>query len=316
MAKKIGSTGPVPCDVLVVAERPGIEEARRGSVLCGPSGQELDRYLLNESGISRYDSVRCTNLVRDYRDGENPEEWEVARDWPMLIGEIQRVRPKYVMALGAWSARALLGHDIELDWANGLHFPLHWECCEFTVMPVIHTAAGLHQPNIAGKIAHGFRNFGKLIRGEKLPTGHWHNTPTNSCQIKGGFVYAEAGVDTEGSVDKPWCLSFSTEPGGAFVSKEPVRFDGTVVLHNAIHDLPVLAAMGTVPTKIVDTMLMAALIGTEPLGLKPLARRHCGMVLREYDDVVRAARREKAIEYLGRVLDIAETEHESVTDKL
>lgn len=171
MAKIIHNTGPWPCDVLIVAERPGIEEARRGTVLCGPSGQELDRYLLNECGIDRA-TVRCCNLVCDYRDGENPDESEVVRDWPLVVEEVQRTQPKYVMALGSWSTRAFLGYGFELDWCNGLHFPLQWECCKFTVMPVIHTAAGLHQPNIAGKIAHGFRQFGALIRGETLPTGH------------------------------------------------------------------------------------------------------------------------------------------------
>ena len=307
MAKVINNTGPVPCDVLVVAERPGIEEARRGTVLCGPSGQELDRYLLNESGIDRAYSVRCTNLVRDYRDGDNPEEWEVARDWPRLVEEIQRVRPRYVMALGLWSARALLGHDIELDWANGLHFPLKWECCEFTVMPVIHTAAGLHQPNVGGKIAHGFRQFGKLLRGETLPTGHWRDCYPDPLYAADGsiIVPGRAGVDTEGSVEHPWCVSYSDLPGRAgVVGNGTVELKGLSILHNAIHDLPVMDSLGVQYGAITDTMLMAALLGTEPLGLKALARRYCGMRMREYSDVVREARREKALEYLGKVLEL------------
>jgi uracil-DNA glycosylase family 4 len=304
MGKKIGSTGPVPCDVMVVAERPGLEESKRGIVLCGPSGQELDRYLRNEAGIDRA-RVYCTNLVRDFRGGENPEEWEVARDWPLLVQEVQLVHPKFVLALGLWSARALLGLDIELDWANGLHFPLKWECCHFTVMPVIHTAAGLHQPNLAGKIAYGFRQFGALLRGDALPTGHWRDdikTAYSESKRKHWDVTCLSGVDTEGSVDNPWCVSCSLVAGHGVVFRASVEFSGRMVLHNAIHDLPVLDALGVKYGPITDTMLMAALLGTEPLGLKALARRHCGMVSLEYSDIVRDARREKALEYLGKVL--------------
>lgn len=316
MAKAIKATGPIPATCMCVAERPGKEEASRGYVLCGPSGKELDRYLLTESGLDRA-NVFCTNLVKDYRDGANPEEWEVERDWQQIIGEIQRVQPRYILAMGAWSARAFLGHDTEMDWCNGLHFPLTWEIGRFTVMPVIHVAAGLHQPSAQVKIAHGFRQFGKLVHGQSLPCGHLR--PLSQCSysdsiitINGNSVIA---MDTEGTVEQPWGFSYSVRAGQASVQHHRQRQrnwnckavqDATIVLHNALsHDLPILRRYGVRVGKFEDTMLKAALLGTEPLSLKALARRHCGMRMQEYSDIVAEARREKALQYLNSVVEWA-----------
>lgn len=310
MGKVIKSTGPSSCPLMCVAERPGIVESRRGYVLCGPSGEEFDRFLLNESGIDRT-SIHCRNLVVDYRDGENPDEYEVHRDWPLTVEAIQQVRPKFIIAMGLWSARAFLGNDLEMEWASGLHFPLTWGCGKFTVMPVTHTAATLHQPKYAARCAEDFRQFGKLVKGEPLPTGHLSKTiPVN---YSSGVLPIEdvIAMDTEGTVERPWGMSYCCRPSVASVQHRVVQrkwncdnMDKALVVgHNMLHDLPVLAKLGVRPQQFTDTMLMAALLGVEPLGLKALARRHTGMVMDDYDSIVAPARREKALEYLGRVLD-------------
>jgi uracil-DNA glycosylase family 4 len=324
MPKIIHSTGPVPCDYALIAERPGKVEARIGRVLCGPSGEETDRYLLNNAGISRA-SIFCSNVVRDWRDDEPPSQEEIKRDRPELERELRIVQPRYICAMGLYSARWFLGDDIEMEWANGLAFP--WN--GIYVMPVMHAAAGLHVPAQAARIAWGFEQFGKLCRGEKITTEHlrdlgpnprYFDWTDNAIYPMGGSRVAfelenhwgEVAIDTEGSVEHPWCLSATIEPEHAWVLRrhraaevQQYLGDATVVLHNSIHDLPILAAMGVVPSRFTDTMIMAALLGVEPLGLKALARRHCGMRMLEYTDIIAVARREKALQFLGEVLDYA-----------
>ena len=311
--KPIRPTGPVPSPYMLIAERPGIVESRMGRVLCGPSGQETDRYLFNNSLIPR-EKVYCTNVVKDYRDDENPEEWEVVRDWPLVVEEVERVRPKYIGLMGLWAARAFLGTDIEMEWAHGLALPLKWGMGEFWVMPLYHTAAGMHHPPTMGRIAWDFEQFGKMCRGETMPAGHLrdeypfpdYREPRQPLDRYPGV----AGIDTEGSVAAPWCFSRSVEPGNARVvlANKDYELDQceTAVLHSALHDLPVLDALGIRPSKFTDTLLMAALLQVEPQGLKSLARRHAGMKMQEYADVVRDARQQKALNYLGKVLDYAE----------
>lgn len=308
MTRPIHPTGPIPCPIMLIAERPGREEASRGRVLCGPSGQELDRYLLYNVGIPR-ERVYCTNLVKDYRDGENPEKWEVERDWPLLEAEIVRVRPRYIGLMGLWSARAFLGPEVDMEWAHGLAFPLVY--ASRFCMPLYHTAAGLHQPATAVKIAYDFRQFGQLCK--ELPV-RMYREDTGRVSYSEDMVKLApvVAMDTEGSAERPWCVSYSVRPGVASVQRrgKPHRkwncdnmHKATVVLHNAIADLPVLERQGIRPRKFTDTMQAAALLGTEPLGLKALARRHCGMIMSEYSQIVGPAQQELALNYLLGVLD-------------
>jgi DNA polymerase I-like protein with 3'-5' exonuclease and polymerase domains len=124
-------------------------------------------------------------------------------------------------------------------------------------------------------------------------------------------------VDTEWAKGAPWCLSYSEEPGTAFVvmadntpALESLNAilslpDTLTVIHNSLYDLPVLAQMGIHPANVADTMVMAYLLQTEPQGLKPLAFRHCGMKMNSYQDTVGPYTHRKVMEYLElvRVLD-------------
>jgi hypothetical protein len=118
-------------------------------------------------------------------------------------------------------------------------------------------------------------------------------------------------VDTEGWYYNPWGLSFTLRPGQGFVihrtSKTAIRAfvkciqaGFTVVLHNSLHDIEVLAALGLEPGTypFIDTMVRAYQLCVEPQGLKPLARRHCGAHQDEYEEVLADAELEKAMTYL------------------
>ena len=121
-------------------------------------------------------------------------------------------------------------------------------------------------------------------------------------------------VDTEWARDKPFCLSFSSQPGTATVIRadqvqaltafnEQLQEPETLtVLHNALYDLPVLAQMGVYPAKIADTMVMAYLLQDEPQALKQLAYRHCGMIMTDYKDMVEAKTEELALDYLLQIV--------------
>jgi uracil-DNA glycosylase family 4 len=113
--------GPVPAEVMLIGERAGEEESRRGYPFCGKSGRELDRYLL-EGGVHR-DEVYCTNLCKDFIKGNpDPEPWEIERDEHFLIDELRTVRPRYIGLVGRFAARYFLGEDFDLEALHGLPF--------------------------------------------------------------------------------------------------------------------------------------------------------------------------------------------------
>ena len=134
-------------------------------------------------------------------------------------------------------------------------------------------------------------------------------------------------IDTEtGKDDHPWCLTFSTSPGTAYmvaatrkrilqeVGTHVSKPDVLTILHNSLFDLPVLAEMSIYPANVVDTMVMAYLLQTEPQGLKTLAYRHLGVTMREYTEVVALANINKAISYLNDVLAVSWPDLEPVLE--
>jgi probable DNA metabolism protein len=107
--------GPPDARIVLVGEQPGDEEDLEGRPFVGPAGRLLDQ-LLAEAGIDRK-SVYVTNAVKHFkweprgkrRLHKTPAQQEVAACETWLRGELSRLRPDVVVALGATALRALSG---------------------------------------------------------------------------------------------------------------------------------------------------------------------------------------------------------------
>ena len=116
--------------LMVVGEQPGDQEDLAGKPFVGPSGQLLDRYLV-EAGIDRR-QVYVTNAVKHFKfvwhgkrrlhQSPTAKEIDTCRFW--LEGELEIVRPKVVLALGASAARGMLGKTVSISKARGHAHPL------------------------------------------------------------------------------------------------------------------------------------------------------------------------------------------------
>jgi hypothetical protein len=107
-------------------------------------------------------------------------------------------------------------------------------------------------------------------------------------------------VDTEGYLNDPWMLTMSVKSGDALMSRSAVGFQGRVVLHNSMHDLGVLRAMGVElgDDQFDDTMILAYLLCVEPQGLKELAYRLCGMRMDSFSEITAPDNQVLAVEWL------------------
>jgi DNA polymerase len=115
--------------LMVVGEQPGDQEDLAGKPFVGPSGQLLDRYLV-EAGIDRR-QVYVTNAVKHFKfvwrgkrrlhQSPTAKEIDVCRFW--LDGELAIVKPKVVLALGASAARGVLGKPVTISKARGHPLP-------------------------------------------------------------------------------------------------------------------------------------------------------------------------------------------------
>lgn len=163
----VPSHGPIPANILILAEAPGAEESQRLKPLVGPSGWELRR-MLNTVGVS-LDDCRKVNVfsrqpagnnlhlychddpARWYRDlgplAANPIGWmdrAHLHELDRLKEEIAEVNPNIVVALGNTATWALgLGTGI-----SALRGSVHTTDIigrPLKVLPTYHPAAILRQ---------------------------------------------------------------------------------------------------------------------------------------------------------------------------
>ena len=122
--------GPLDARLVLVGEQPGDQEDAAGRPFVGPAGQLLDR-ALEEAQIDRA-SVYVTNAVKHFkyerrgkrRIHQTPEtpEIQACRWW--LDQELDLIRPRILVALGATAARAMLGKAVTISRTRGTPIPL------------------------------------------------------------------------------------------------------------------------------------------------------------------------------------------------
>lgn len=121
--------GPVDAKVMFVGEAPGDMEDRKGRPFVGPAGQLFDRTMA-EAGIDRGE-VYVTNAVKHFkflmrgkrRLHQKPDYKEILACKPWLLSEIELVRPRLIVALGATAAQSLMGRTVTIGKERGRFQP-------------------------------------------------------------------------------------------------------------------------------------------------------------------------------------------------
>ncbi len=118
--------------IALVGEQPGNDEDLKGLPFVGPAGKLLDRALV-EAGIDR-DTVFVTNAVKHFKFEERgkrrihqkPTAGEVRACKAWLQAEMELVRPKVLVCLGATAAQSVLGNDFRLTQERGKALEHPW----------------------------------------------------------------------------------------------------------------------------------------------------------------------------------------------
>jgi DNA polymerase len=111
--------GPKRADWLVIGEAPGAEEDRRGEPFVGVAGQLLDA-MLRAIGLDRRTNVYIANVLKSRPPGNrDPKPEEVAACLPYLLGQIELLQPKIILAVGRIAAQNLLATDAPLGRLRG-----------------------------------------------------------------------------------------------------------------------------------------------------------------------------------------------------
>ncbi len=134
--------GPPDARLLVVGEGPGRTEDETGRPFVGRAGELLTK-ILAAIDLAREQVFICNVVKCRPPDNRTPQYDEVAACSPYLFRQIELVRPKVILALGAPAAQTLLNNKQSLGaMRNQVH--------RFRGIPVIvtyHPAALLRNPN-------------------------------------------------------------------------------------------------------------------------------------------------------------------------
>lgn len=121
---------------MMIGEQPGDREDQEGHPFVGPAGKLLDK-TLERVGIARAE-VYVTNSVKHFkwepkgklRIHKKPSSREIRACRPWLDAELESVKPKLIVCLGATAAQSLLGSKF-------LVTKLHGQIQELEGMPPI-----------------------------------------------------------------------------------------------------------------------------------------------------------------------------------
>ena len=111
--------------MMLIGEQPGDQEDLQGKPFVGPAGRLLEK-ALDEAGIDRR-RVYVTNAVKHFRWTrrgkrrlhEKPNAGQVRACRPWLEAEIEVVRPRMLVLLGATAAQSVMGPAFRVSKQRG-----------------------------------------------------------------------------------------------------------------------------------------------------------------------------------------------------
>lgn len=318
-------SGP-PGDYMFIGEAPGRDENKKGEPFVGKTGDEVNRHYLPLAGLRR-DQQYFTNAIRclpttsggklDMKRGADLQLLESCAT-THLYREIERIRPKVLVPMGAFACRAI-NPDIDLELDHGLPCPSRWG---IPVFPMYHPAGGMHEPKkmllirtdwirlkwfLAGTLRRVVDPYPDPDYAEvhDVPDWAWEFDPTKPL-----------ACDTEFSRRRgPYCLTYSQTPGtGRLIMADDAeslrvfqlaldRHRAPLLFHSWLADRPIVEEMGLrFPEKrIVDTLSWVFHLGNLPQRLKVLSARELGMRMQDFPDLVQPHSRKLIMEFLEDV---------------
>ena len=144
--------GSIEAQLMFIGEAPGADEDQQGEPFVGRAGQLLTR-IIQTMGLTR-DSVYIANILKCRPDtpgqaagNRKPTTEEMQTCIPFLHEQIDLIRPKVIVALGATAVEGLLGKTVGITRLRG-----HWQTYRGTpLMPTYHPAYLLRNQALSEK---------------------------------------------------------------------------------------------------------------------------------------------------------------------
>jgi len=153
--------GNPSADLMFVGEAPGADEDVQGIPFVGRAGQLLTKII--EAIDLKRDDVYIANVIKCRPPGNrNPEQDEVETCEPFLFQQIDVIKPKVIVALGTFAARALLRTLDPISRLRGRMF----EYRGAKLIPTFHPAYLLRNPSSKREVWEDMKLVRKLLKSE------------------------------------------------------------------------------------------------------------------------------------------------------
>jgi len=151
--------GNPSADLMFVGEAPGADEDVQGIPFVGRAGQLLTKII--EAIDLKRDDVYIANVIKCRPPGNrNPEQDEVETCEPFLFQQIDVIKPKVIVALGTFAARALLRTLDPISRLRGRMF----EYRGAKLIPTFHPAYLLRNPSSKREVWEDMKVVRKLLK--------------------------------------------------------------------------------------------------------------------------------------------------------
>lgn len=170
MVEVVYGEGLLPANLMLIGERPGMEECRAGRPFVGPAGRKMDLYL--EHATIYRPQCYITNLVKSFRNYFKPSLEEIVEWMPVLIDEIDQCQPAVIALLGTYAVENVIS-----DWKPAnlgkRHGRVYKLPCGVQIVPCYHPAAGLYDRSTDIKLQHDFNQV-RAALDHRAPTEPLH----------------------------------------------------------------------------------------------------------------------------------------------
>ena len=152
--------GNPDADLMFVGEAPGRDEDLQGIPFVGRAGQLLTKII--ESIDLHRDDVYIANVIKCRPpDNRNPAPDEVQTCEPFLFAQVDAIRPRVIVALGSFAARALLRSEDAISKLRGRVFDYRG----VQLIPTFHPAYLLRSPDRKRDVWEDMKKVRAILRG-------------------------------------------------------------------------------------------------------------------------------------------------------
>lgn len=305
MAKVFTATGSTPCRLMIIVERPSMDDYEKGRLVTGPSGQEFWSRVWRILRRGRTDFY-ITSLVNTF-SMEKITPAEILANRLRVRAEMIKCKPSLVIVTGYDGARAMLPTLAGLsgDFFHGLPFACTYGTLQprsTLIVPFAHVGSALRAPDrYQNQLTRDLEAVRDTLDGTKKP----HTVGRPFVYRVGLAAFGKPGqvlgVDTEGSLTAMECVTaarggtkgsevacIETFKSGSPFLHASLAHAKSIAMHYSIHDRKVLENYDprfATLAPVHDTMVEAYLLDL-PQSLKVLAWREKGYEMSEYLDLV------------------------------